>query len=201
MTIYLSELPYAENALEPFVTRQTIQFHYHKHHAGYVQKVNELIVGTDLENQSLEDIVLASAQNPNLKGLFNQSAQVWNHTFYWNSLCPETQQKPLDLAFEEAINRDFGSVEALKNELVNKGLAQFGSGWVWLVKENNHLRVISTSNAETPLTNDNQVPLLTIDVWEHAYYLDEQNKRADYLKNVVNHILNWDFAARNFKAV
>ena len=201
MTIYLSELPYAENALEPFVTRQTIQFHYHKHHAGYVQKVNELIAGTDLENQSLEDIVLASAQNPNLKGLFNQSAQVWNHTFYWNSLCPETQQKPLDLAFEEAINRDFGSVEALKNELVNKGLAQFGSGWVWLVKENNHLRVISTSNAETPLTNDNQVPLLTIDVWEHAYYLDEQNKRADYLKNVVNHILNWDFAARNFKAV
>lgn len=201
MTIYLSELPYAENALEPFVTRQTIQFHYHKHHAGYVQKVNELIAGTDLENQSLEDIVLASAQNPNLKGLFNQSAQVWNHTFYWNSLCPETQQKPLDLAFEEAIKRDFGSVEALKNELVNKGLAQFGSGWVWLVKENNHLRVISTSNAETPLTNDNQVPLLTIDVWEHAYYLDEQNKRADYLKNVVNHILNWDFAARNFKAV
>ena len=165
------------------------------------QKVNELIAGTDLENQSLEDIVLASAQNPNLKGLFNQSAQVWNHTFYWNSLCPETQQKPLDLAFEEAIKRDFGSVEALKNELVNKGLAQFGSGWVWLVKENNHLRVISTSNAETPLTNDNQVPLLTIDVWEHAYYLDEQNKRADYLKNVVNHILNWDFAARNFKAV
>ena len=201
MTIYLSELPYPENALEPFVTRQTIQFHYHKHHAGYVQKVNELIAGTDLENQSLEDIVLASAQNPNLKGLFNQSAQVWNHTFYWNSLCPETQQKPLDLAFEEAIKRDFGSVEALKNELVNKGLAQFGSGWVWLVKENNHLRVISTSNAETPLTNDNQVPLLTIDVWEHAYYLDEQNKRADYLKNVVNHILNWDFAARNFKAV
>ena len=201
MTIYLSELPYAENALEPFVTRQTIQFHYHKHHAGYVQKVNELIAGTDLENQSLEDIVLASAQNPNLKGLFNQSAQVWNHTFYWNSLCSETQQKPLDLAFEEAIKRDFGSVEALKNELVNKGLAQFGSGWVWLVKENNHLRVISTSNAETPLTNDNQVPLLTIDVWEHAYYLDEQNKRADYLKNVVNHILNWDFAARNFKAV
>ena len=201
MTIYLSELPYAENALEPFVTRQTIQFHYHKHHAGYVQKVNELIAGTDLENQSLEDIVLASAQNPNLKGLFNQSAQVWNHTFYWNSLCPETQQKPLDLAFEEAIKRDFGSVEALKNELVNKGLAQFGSGWVWLVKENNHLRVISTSNAETPLTNDNQVPLLTIDVWEHAYYLDEQNKRADYLKNVVNHIQNWDFAARNFKAV
>ena len=200
MTIYLSELPYAENALEPFVTRQTIQFHYHKHHAGYVQKVNELIAGTDLENQSLEDIVLASAQNPNLKGLFNQSAQVWNHTFYWNSLCPETQQKSLDLAFEEATKRDFGSVEALKNELVNKGLAQFGSGWVWLVKENNHLRVISTSNAETPLTNDNQVPLLTIDVWEHAYYLDEQNKRADYLKNVVNHILNWDFAARNFKA-
>ena len=201
MTIYLSELPYAENALEPFITKQTIQFHYHKHHAGYVQKVNELIAGTDLENQSLEDIVLASAQNPNLKGLFNQSAQVWNHTFYWNSLCPETQQKSLDLAFEEAIKRDFGSVEALKNELVNKGLAQFGSGWVWLVKENNHLRVISTSNAETPLTNDNQVPLLTIDVWEHAYYLDEQNKRADYLKNVVNHILNWDFAARNFKAV
>ena len=201
MTINLLSLPYAENALEPFITKQTIQFHYHKHHAGYVQKVNELIAGTDLENQSLEDIILASAQNPNLKGLFNQSAQVWNHTFYWNSLCPETQQKPLDLAFEEAIKRDFGSVEALKNELVNKGLAQFGSGWVWLVKENNHLRVISTSNAETPLTNDNQVPLLTIDVWEHAYYLDEQNKRADYLKNVVNHILNWDFAARNFKAV
>lgn len=201
MTIFLSELPYAENALEPFITKQTIQFHYHKHHAGYVQKVNELIVGTDLENQSLEDIVLASAQNPNLTGLFNQSAQVWNHTFYWNSLCPESQQKPMDSEFLEAINRDFGSVEALKDELVNKGLAQFGSGWVWLVKENNRLRVVSTSNAETPLTNDNQVPLLTIDVWEHAYYLDEQNKRADYLKNVVNHILNWDFAARNFKAV
>lgn len=201
MTIKLVSLPYDEHELEPFITKQTIQFHYHKHHAGYVQKVNELIENTDMRNKSLEEIIMLSSQSSDLTGLFNQSAQVWNHTFYWNSLCPVSHQQPLDKELEEAINRDFGSVNALKEELVKRGLAQFGSGWVWLVKENNQLKVVSTSNAQTPLTNENQVPLLTIDVWEHAYYLDEQNKRADYLKNVVDHILNWDFAARNFKSV
>ena len=201
MTIFLSELPYDENSLEPFISKQTIQFHYHKHHAGYVQKVNELIQNTDMADKTLDEIVIASSENVELKGLFNQSAQVWNHTFYWNSLCPVSNQQPLNKELEEMINRDFGSFDALKTELVNKGLTQFGSGWVWLILENGKLKVISTANAETPFTNPQQKPLLTIDVWEHAYYLDEQNKRADYLKNVVENVLNWNFAARNFNSV
>ncbi len=195
MTVQLQNLPYAENALAPVISEKTVQFHYHKHHAGYVQKTNELIYNTDLENKSLEEIILTAASDSSYQTLFNNAAQVWNHQFYWQSLKPAASPVPEKLKI--LIERDFGSVDELKNQLQAKGLSQFGSGWVWLVTENDKLSILSTSNAQTPLTNGNQKPLLTIDVWEHAYYLDTQNNRAAYLQNVINNLLNWEFAAQN----
>ena len=197
MTIQLQNLPYAENTLAPVISEKTVQFHYHKHHAGYVQKTNELIDNTDLENKSLEEIILTAASDSVYQTLFNNAAQAWNHQFYWQSLKPNAAASPVPEQLKTAIERDFGSVEELKNQLQAKGLAQFGSGWVWLVAENGKLSVVSTSNAQTPLINGAQKPLLTIDVWEHAYYLDSQNNRAAYLQNVINHLLNWEFAAQN----
>ncbi len=197
MTIQLQNLPYAENALAPVISEKTVEFHYHKHHAGYVQKTNELIYNTDLENKSLEEIILTTANNSTYQTLFNNAAQAWNHQFYWQSLKPYAETSVVPEKLKMLIERDFGTVEALKNQLQAKGLAQFGSGWVWLVTENDKLSVLSSSNAQTPLTNKAQKPLLTIDVWEHAYYLDCQNNRAAYLQNVINHLLNWEFAAQN----
>jgi len=197
MTIQLPQLPYAENALEPIISEKTIQFHYGKHHQAYVQKTNELIERTDLKDKTLEEIVLYAASDSVYTTLFNNAAQSWNHSFFWNSLKPINEKKEISEKLMKLIVQDFGSVENLKKELIQKGLAQFGSGWVWLVYENEHLKVISTSNAETPLTSGSQVPLLTIDVWEHAYYLDEQNRRSDYLSNLVEQLLNWTFADQN----
>ncbi|MBQ8558260.1 MAG: superoxide dismutase [Alphaproteobacteria bacterium] len=197
MTIQLPQLPYAENALEPIISEKTIQFHYGKHHQAYVQKTNELIERTDLKDKTLEEIVLYAASDSVYTTLFNNAAQAWNHSFFWNSLKPINEKKEISEKLMKLIVQDFGSVENLKKELIQKGLAQFGSGWVWLVYENEHLKVISTSNAETPLTSGSQVPLLTIDVWEHAYYLDEQNRRSDYLSNLVEQLLNWTFADQN----
>lgn len=197
MTIQLPQLPYAENALEPIISEKTIQFHYGKHHQAYVQKTNELIERTDLKDKTLEEIVLYAASDSVYTTLFNNAAQAWNHSFFWNSLKPINEKKEISEKLMKLIVQDFGSVENLKKELIQKGLAQFGSGWVWLVYENEHLKVISTSNAETPLTSGSQVPLLTIDVWEHAYYLDEQNRRGDYLSNLVEQLLNWTFADQN----
>lgn len=197
MTIQLPQLPYSENALEPIISEKTIQFHYGKHHQAYVQKTNELIERTDLKDKTLEEIVLYAASDSVYTTLFNNAAQAWNHSFFWNSLKPINEKKEISEKLMKLIVQDFGSVENLKKELIQKGLAQFGSGWVWLVYENEHLKVISTSNAETPLTSGSQVPLLTIDVWEHAYYLDEQNRRSDYLSNLVEQLLNWTFADQN----
>ncbi|MBQ6853940.1 MAG: superoxide dismutase [Alphaproteobacteria bacterium] len=197
MTIQLPQLPYAENALEPIISEKTIQFHYGKHHQAYVQKTNELIERTNLKDKTLEEIVLYAASDSVYTTLFNNAAQAWNHSFFWNSLKPINEKKEISEKLMKLIVQDFGSVENLKKELIQKGLAQFGSGWVWLVYENEHLKVISTSNAETPLTSGSQVPLLTIDVWEHAYYLDEQNRRSDYLSNLVEQLLNWTFADQN----
>ncbi len=201
MTIQLPQLPYAENALEPVISARTVSFHYGKHHAGYVQKTNELIAGQPYENASLEELILMSAPKPDstMGILFDNAAQVWNHTFYWNSLTPADQPQSVPDSLRQLIDRDFGSVEALKAKLVRKGLTLFGSGWIWLVLENGGLRVVKTSNAATPLTNPEQKPLLCIDVWEHAYYLDEQNRRADYLKQVTDNLLNWSFAAENLE--
>lgn len=199
MTIILPSLPYAETALEPIISAKTVSFHYGKHQAAYVQKTNELIKGTDLEEKSLEDLILIGASDSVYTALFNNAAQAWNHDFYWKSLTSEAPLQEIPAFLKKKIESDFGSVEELRNKLIEKGISQFGSGWVWLIFEKGHLKVVSTSNAQNPLTTATQVPLLCIDVWEHAYYLDTQNKRADYLKNVVEQRLNWSFAAQNLE--
>jgi Fe-Mn family superoxide dismutase len=194
----LPPLPYPENALEPVISANTLKFHYGKHHKGYLDNLNKLVAGTDQASASLEAIVKASAGDASKAGLFNNAAQVWNHTFYWNSLKPGCGgAPPADLA--KQLEASFGSVDKLKEELKTAAVTQFASGWAWLVKEGDKLKVMKTGNAETPLTKG-VTPLLTIDVWEHAYYLDYQNRRADYVAAVIDKLLNWEFAAKNLAA-
>jgi Fe-Mn family superoxide dismutase len=194
----LPPLPYPENALEPVISANTLKFHYGKHHKGYLDNLNKLVAGTDQASASLEAIVKASAGDASKAGLFNNAAQVWNHTFYWNSLKPGGGgAPPADLA--KQLEASFGSVDKLKEELKTAAVTQFASGWAWLVKEGDKLKVMKTGNAETPLTKG-VTPLLTIDVWEHAYYLDYQNRRADYVAAVIDKLLNWEFAAKNLAA-
>ncbi|MET0281600.1 MAG: superoxide dismutase [Steroidobacteraceae bacterium] len=193
--ITLPPLPYADNALDPVISANTLSFHYGKHHKAYVDNLNKLIAGTPLEGQPLEAIIKESAGKPDKAGVFNNSAQVWNHTFYWNSLKPNGGGAP-PAALAKLIERDFGSLDALKKELATAATTQFGSGWAWLVSDGGKLIVSKTSNAELPLTKG-QTALLTIDVWEHAYYLDYQNRRPDYATAVIEKLLNWQFAADN----
>ncbi|MBM4256867.1 MAG: superoxide dismutase [Deltaproteobacteria bacterium] len=196
-TITLPPLPYAENALAPVISANTISFHYGKHHKGYVDNLNKMIDGTELEKASLEQIVKSTAGATDKQGIFNNAAQIWNHTFSWHSIKANGGGKPSgDLA--QKIDATFTSFDNFKKELVTAATGQFGSGWAWLVSEGGALKVVKTPNADTPLTKG-QTPLLTIDVWEHAYYLDYQNKRADYVNAVIDKLLNWDFAAANFK--
>jgi Fe-Mn family superoxide dismutase len=193
----LPPLPYAENALEPIVSAKTVSFHYGKHHRGYVDTVNRLIAGTALASLSLEALIHASFGNADRVALFQSAAQAWNHDFYWRSLKPRGGgTAPLALRLKMEIS--FGSVEACKKELLQCALSQFGSGWAWLVISGTALKVVKTANAETPITQGMQ-PLLTIDVWEHAYYLDYQNRRLDYVSGVIEQLLNWDFANANFE--
>lgn len=196
-SITLPPLPYAEGALAPVISANTIGFHYGKHHKGYVDNLNKLIAGTDLEKAPLEQIMKTTAGVADKQGIFNNAAQTWNHTFYWNSMKPNGGGKPSsDLA--QKIDSTFTNFDNFKKELVTAATGQFGSGWAWLVSEGGALKVVKTPNAENPLTKG-QTPLLTIDVWEHAYYLDYQNKRADYVNAVIDKLLNWDFATANFK--
>ena len=195
-TLEQPKLPYADDALAPVISAETISFHYGKHHAGYFTKVREMVTGTPLEGKPLEVVVLA-AHKEGAKALFNNAAQAWNHNFYWVSLTP-TKQTP-SAKLKAAIERDFGSMEKLNAELEKVTVGQFGSGWGWLVSDKGTLKVVSTSNAGVPLT-DGLTPLLTIDVWEHAYYLDHQNKRPDYVKALVADHLAWDFASENYAA-
>ena len=196
--IELPDLPYEMNALEPYISERTISFHYGKHHATYVQKTNDLIQGTEFADKSLKELILISASDTVLTPLFNNAAQSFNHDFYWKSLTPEKQQ--ISLKLEEALIRDFGSVDAFKKAFIEAATGQFASGWAWLVADNeDRLKIITTSNAGTPLTHASLRPLLCLDVWEHAYYLDYQNKRPDYLKSVVDNLLNWDFALENYE--
>lgn len=196
--IELPVLPYEMNALEPHISEQTISFHYGKHHAAYVQKTNDLIQGTEFADKSLKELILIAASDTVLTPLFNNAAQSFNHDFYWKSLTPEKQQ--ISLKLEEALIRDFGSVDAFKKAFVEAATGQFASGWAWLVADNeDRLKIMTTSNAGTPLTHASLRPLLCLDVWEHAYYLDYQNKRPDYLKSVVDNLLNWDFALENYE--
>jgi Fe-Mn family superoxide dismutase len=192
MAIELPPLPYADDALDPHISARTISFHYGKHHATYVANLNGLIEGTPDADKSLEQIIADAGPG----GLFNNAAQVWNHTFYWNSMTPSGGGDPSgDLA--AAIDKSFGSASAFKEELVTKGKGNFGSGWTWLVKDGDGLAVINTDDADTPIKHG-KVPLLTVDVWEHAYYLDYQNARPAYLETFVDKLLNWEFAASNF---
>ena len=191
----LPRLPYAESALAPTISAQTIGFHYGKHHKTYVDTLNELVAGTEFADQSLEDIIKATAGNADKAQIFNNAGQVWNHNFYWHCLAPKGGGKPTG-ALEDKLSTDFGGFDKFKKEFAEAAVAQFGSGWAWLVSDNGTLKVVKTSNAESPLIKG-QTPLLTIDVWEHAYYLDYQNKRPDYVKAVIEKLLNWNFVAEN----
>lgn len=195
MAIELPSLPYEATALEPHISATTLGFHHGKHHQTYVTNTNNLIKGTDLENASLEEIIQASANNPEKAGLFNNAAQVWNHTFYWNGMKKGGGGAP-NGAIAEKITEDFGSFDAFVEAFKNAGLTQFGSGWAWLVLVGGKLKITKTPNADTPMAHG-QKALLTVDVWEHAYYLDYQNKRADYIDIFLKHLVNWDFVNTN----
>ncbi len=197
MAITLPDLPYPKDALEPNISAKTLEFHHDKHHAAYVTNTNKLIEGTELADADLETIIKSSAGDSSRAGIFNNSAQVWNHTFYWNCMKKDGGGKP-EGELLERIEKDFGSFEKFVEELKNAGATQFGSGWAWLVLENDKLKVIKTPNADTPIAH-NLKPLLTVDVWEHAYYLDYQNKRPDYLTVFIDKLINWDFVSSNLK--
>jgi superoxide dismutase, Fe-Mn family len=191
----LIPLPYGENALEPVITAKTLSFHYGKHHKGYIDNLNKLIAGTEYANLSLEKIITSTAGNPEKIAIFNNAAQTWNHTFYWKSLKPQGGGEP-PAALKQQIDVSFGSVDACKKELASAAVSQFGSGWAWLVMDGGVLKVVKTANADIPMTMG-FTPLLTIDVWEHAYYLDWQNRRADYVNAVLDKLINWEFALVN----
>ena len=190
MAFTLPALPYALDALEPHISKETLEFHYGKHHQTYVTNLNNLVAGTEQESASLEDVVRSSSG-----GVFNNAAQVWNHTFYWNSLSPKGGGEPTG-ALLDAINAKWGSVAAFKDAFSKSAAGNFGSGWTWLVKKaDGTLDIVNTSNAATPLTTSD-IPLLTCDVWEHAYYIDYRNARPKYLESFLN-LVNWEFAAAN----
>lgn len=187
----LPELPYANDALEPHISAETLLFHYGKHHATYVEKLNGMIAGTEFESATLEEIILGASG-----GLFNNAAQVWNHSFYWNCLSPNGGGAP-DMELAEAIDLSFGSFEAFKDQFAAAAVGNFGSGWTWLVKnKSGDLEIVNTDDAENPMTQD-YLPLLTCDVWEHAYYIDYRNKRPDYVAAFWK-LVNWDFVASNY---
>ena len=195
MPFELPALPYAENALEPYYSAKTISFHHGKHHKAYVDNLNKLVPGTDLEGKSLEEVVLASAGNPQKAGIFNNAAQIWNHTFFWHSLKPGGGGKPTG-ALAAKIDQAFGSYQKFAEQFKAAAVGRFGSGWAWLVVEGGALKIVATPNAETPITAK-QMPLFTVDVWEHAYYLDYQNRRPDFVQAFLDHLVNWDFANAN----
>jgi len=195
MPFELPALPYAADALEPHYSANTISFHHGKHHQAYVTKLNELVPGTAHENSSLEEIIKATAGDAGQAAVFNNAAQIWNHTFFWNSMKPGGGGAASG-ALGEAIARDFGSQDGFAEAFTAAAVGRFGSGWAWLVADGDSLKVVNTLNAETPITQG-LTPLVTVDVWEHAYYLDYQNRRPDFVKAFLQHLVNWDFAAEN----
>ncbi|MDR3477807.1 MAG: Fe-Mn family superoxide dismutase [Gammaproteobacteria bacterium] len=187
----LPKLPYAMDALQPYISKETLEYHYGKHHKAYVDNLNKLIVGTEFEDMSLEDTIKKSSG-----AIFNNAAQVWNHTFYWHCMTPNSSREPSG-KLAEAINKKFGSFDEFKKLFSQTAISTFGSGWGWLVKnKDGSIEIISTSNAATPMTQD-KTALLTCDVWEHAYYIDYRNVRPSYVENFWN-LVNWDFVAENF---
>jgi Fe-Mn family superoxide dismutase len=195
MAISLPELPYGKDALAPHISSNTLDFHYGKHHKAYVDNLNKLITGTDLAEKSLEEIIKITVGDSAKAGIFNNAAQIWNHSFYWQCLKKSGGGSPTG-AIAAKINAAWGSYDKFAEELKNAGVTQFGSGWAWLVLENGQFKITKTANADTPLAHG-QKPLLTIDVWEHAYYLDYQNRRPDYLTAVIQNLINWDFVNAN----
>lgn len=195
--VELPELPWAKDALAPIISEETINFHHGKHHNAYVVKTKELITGTELEDKSLEEIMIYAWDKPERKVLYNNAAQVWNHNFYWNCLTPK-EKSVMPEELREMLAHCFGSVEEFKKQLVAAGMGQFGSGWAWVVIEDGKLAISKTPNAEEPWS-DTVSPVLTLDVWEHAYYLDFQNRRQAYLEEVLDNIINWDYMLENIK--
>lgn len=192
MAFELPALPYEQNALEPHISAETLEYHYGKHHATYVTKLNGLVEGTDMENKSLEEIIKSSDG-----GVFNNAAQVWNHTFYWHCLSPNGGGEPTG-ALAEAINAKWGSFADFQAAFNDKAVNNFGSSWTWLVKTaDGSLDIVNTSNAQTPISGDDLTPVLTVDLWEHAYYIDYRNARPKYLENFWK-LVNWEFANENF---
>ncbi|QTA79123.1 Superoxide dismutase [Desulfonema limicola] len=194
-SISLAKLPYAENALEPYISAKTVSFHYGKHHTGYVNNINNLIPGTAFAKMSLKDIIIKTKGQADYAGIFNNAAQVYNHTFYWDSMKPGGGGIP-EGRIGEKIKASFGSYEKFAHAFTEAAGSQFGSGWAWLVKNQEGLEIIKTANADTPIAHG-ITPIIVIDVWEHAYYLDYQNKRGDYIKTWLEHLVNWDFAEKN----
>jgi len=190
MAFELPPLPYELDALAPHISQETLEFHYGKHHQTYVTNLNKLVEGTDLEGKSLEDVILAAEG-----GVFNNAAQVWNHTFYWSSMKPGGGGAP-DGDIGEKINSAFGSYDGFKEEFAKAATTQFGSGWAWLIDDGGKLAITQTGNADLPLKHS-QKALLTIDVWEHAYYIDYRNARPKYIETYLDNLLNWDFVAAN----
>jgi len=195
-TVIQPPLPYAQNALEPVISARTLEFHYGKHHAAYVANANKLLAGTGLEGKPLAEIVKVAAK-PGQEALFNNAAQAWNHEFYWKSLKPGGGGRPSG-RIGAMVQASFGSHEEFAKAFAAAAVGRFGSGWAWLAQDGSALKVVSTANAETPLTQGLN-PLLVVDVWEHAYYLDYQNRRPDHVNAVLDKLLNWDFAAANLK--
>ncbi len=195
MSFELMALPYAEDALEPHISANTMSFHYGKHHKGYVDKMNDAINGTDMDGMSLEEVI-AKAKKDGNQGLFNSAAQTWNHDFFWKSMSPGSTAPSGDLA--AAIDKAFGGVEEFGKAFKTCATGQFGSGWAWLVADGDGLAVMGTANADLPLVQD-KTALLTCDVWEHAYYLDYQNKRDAFVDVFLNNLINWDFAQENWE--
>ncbi len=198
MPFTLPPLPYAQDALEPHITANTLSFHYGKHHQAYVTNLNKLLEGTALADVSLEEVIHASAKDTAKAGIFNNAAQVWNHTFYWNSMKPNGGGAPKG-EIAKRIDKDFGSYDKFVEAFKQAGATQFGSGWAWLVLEGDTLKVTKTGNADLPMVHG-QKALLTMDVWEHAYYLDYQNRRPDYIATFLDKLVNWDFAEANLSA-
>jgi Fe-Mn family superoxide dismutase len=196
MAIQLPALPYADTDLQPAISAQTIGFHYGKHHKAYVDNLNKLLEGQALLEQPLEKIILEVAGKADKVGIFNNAAQVWNHTFYWHCMKKNGGGMPTGKLLD-VVETQFQGFDNFKKEFSQAAMTQFGSGWAWLVKDKDQLKIVKTANAEVPLTQGMK-PLLTIDVWEHAYYLDFQNRRADYVAAVIEKLINWEFADKNF---
>ena len=195
MAFELPALPWASDALEPHISAEIIGFHHGKHHQAYVNNLNGLVEGTDFAGKSLEQIIKETAGDLSRAGMFNNAAQVWNHTFFWNSIKPGGGGEPVG-ELRNKIEASFGSFEKFKEEFTKKAATLFGSGWTWLVADGDKLEIVQTTNAANPMT-EGKKPLITLDVWEHAYYLDYQNRRPDFIKTYLDHLVNWEFAAAN----